>query len=53
MTARFSGIVSDSPAHSGPSPPTKPGSAASSTSKRSYDQSVEAEFLVRGAVQHR
>ena len=31
----------------------KPGSAASSTSKRSYDQSVEAEFRVRGAVQHR
>ncbi len=38
MTARFSGMVSDSPAHSGPSRSKKPGSASSSTSKRSYDQ---------------
>jgi hypothetical protein len=39
ITARFNGMVSDSPAHSGPSPSRKPGSAASSISKRSYDQS--------------
>ena len=38
MTARLSGMVSDSPAHSGPSCSTNPGSAASSTSKRSYVQ---------------
>ncbi len=35
MTARLSGMVSDSPAHSGPSPSTKPASPASSTSNRS------------------
>ena len=32
--ASFSGIVSDSPAHSGPSPATKPASSASRTSMR-------------------
>ncbi len=35
MTARLSGIVRDSPAHSGPRPATNCGSAASSISKRS------------------
>ncbi|CAM5568997.1 hypothetical protein STENM327S_04995 [Streptomyces tendae] len=38
ITARLSGMVSDSPAHSCPRPSKKPGSAASSTSKRSYVQ---------------
>lgn len=36
MTARFSGMVSDSPAHSGPRVSKNPGSAFSSTSNRSY-----------------
>lgn len=40
ITARLSGMVSDSPAHSGPSPSRKPGRAASSTSKWSYVQSA-------------
>ena len=36
MTARFSGMVRESPAHSAPSGPEESGSASSSTSKRSY-----------------
>ncbi len=40
ITARFNGIVRESPAHSGPSSPMNPGSAASSISKRSYVQSI-------------
>lgn len=38
ITARFSGMVSDSPAHSAPSVSKNPGRAASSTSSLSYVQ---------------
>ena len=53
MTARLSGMVSESPAQAASSPSTKPGSAGLVDLEAVVRPVVEAEFGVRGAVQHR